>query len=68
MNIAEKTAAQYRTQAYAIELAAILLELFAIALVINWAYHSQTSQILAVICVGAFIGFELRQSLHRAFY
>lgn len=56
----DKTVANdYRTQAKWLEIAAILLELLAIALVISWAWHSQTNVILASICVLAFVGFEI---------
>ena len=49
----------YRVQAWWLEIAALLLELFAIALVVSWAWDSQSNWVLATICVGAFIGFEI---------
>ncbi len=51
----------YRKQAWWIEHAAFLLELFAIALVVSWAWDSQSHWLLATICVGAFAGFEINR-------
>jgi len=54
-----KIARDYKIQAYWIEWAALLIELFAFSLVVAWAWDSQSHWLLASICVGAFVGFQI---------